>query len=108
MRFKKILTLVFALTLAGTSSVGAAGLNVQTHVAHGWNSVQTIDVAQKMQTELTGKEITNIQYGYYVSYYDENAVSKSASAIPCYMVITDSGYKYYYDAINGKSLKQEE
>ena len=67
-----------------------------------------IDVAQKMQTELTGKEITNIQYGYYVSYYDENAVSKSASAIPCYMVITDSGYKYYYDAINGKSLKQEE
>ncbi len=67
-----------------------------------------IDAAQKMQLENTGKKITDIKYGYYVSYYDENKASKSASAIPCYMIKTDSDYEYYYDAINGKSLKQED
>ena len=45
---------------------------------------------------------------YFVSYYDENAVSKSASAIPCYMIETDSGLKYYYDVLNGNLLKQED
>lgn len=52
--------------------------------------------------------ITHIEFGYYVSSYDENVVSKSSSAIPCYMLRTDDGLKYYYDASNGKSIKQED
>ena len=47
-------------------------------------------------------------YGYYVSSYDENAVSKISSAIPCYMIQTNNGLTYYYDALNGKFLKQED
>ena len=53
-------------------------------------------------------KIQSVDYGYYVSSYDENVVSKSSSAIPCYMVKTDSGLKYYYDASNGKPIKQED
>lgn len=50
----------------------------------------------------------NFVYGYYVSSYDENAVSKISSAIPCYMIQTNNGLTYYYDALNGKFLKQED
>lgn len=57
MRLKKILTLVFVLTLVVTSNVGAAGLNVQNHVAHGWDPVQTTTVAQKMNSEWVRDEI---------------------------------------------------
>ena len=53
-------------------------------------------------------KIESVDYGYYVTSYDENVVSKSSSAIPCYLVRTDSGLKYYYDASNGKTIKQEE
>ena len=53
-------------------------------------------------------KITSINYGYFVSSYDENTVSKSASAIPCYLIGADNGSKYYYDASNGKLLKQED
>ncbi len=49
-----------------------------------------------------------ITYGYYVSSYDENAVTKISSAIPCYMIKTNRGLTYFYDALNGKFLKQEE
>ncbi len=54
------------------------------------------------------KSFEKIIYGYYVSSYDENAVSKISSAIPCYMIQTDNGIKYYYDALDGKFLKQED
>ena len=53
-------------------------------------------------------EITYIGYGYYIPSYDENIVSKTSPAIPCYMVKTDEGLKYYYDATNGKPIKQED
>lgn len=52
--------------------------------------------------------VTQIDYGYYVGSYDENVVSKTASAVPCYMIATDIGSKYYYDATNGILLKQED
>ncbi len=52
--------------------------------------------------------LTKVVYGYYVSSYDENSVSKTSSAIPCYMIETDIGSKYFYDAYNGKFLKQED
>jgi len=68
-----------------------------------------IDMAQK---EASGDgeriNIKSVEYGYYVSSYDENSVSKSLSAIPCYYFETDKGSKYYYDALNGKTLKQED
>ncbi len=68
-----------------------------------------IDTAEKCaNSDGTEVRITNIEFGYYVSSYDENAVSKSSSAIPCYMLSTDDGSKYYYDALNGKSIKQED
>ena len=51
--------------------------------------------------------ITEFDYGYYVSSYDEQSASKTSSAIPCYMIKTDDGIKYYYDSLNGKLLKQE-
>ncbi len=54
------------------------------------------------------KTITDFAYGYYVSSYDEKSASKTSSAIPCYMIKTDDGIKYYYDSLNGKRLKQEE
>lgn len=50
-------------------------------------------------------KIIDIDYGYYVSYYDENSVIKSSSAIPCYVLKDDNECKYYYDALNGKQLK---
>lgn len=59
-------------------------------------------------TQNPPKSVSKIKYGYFVSYYDENAVTKTASAIPCYMIETDNGSKYYYDASNGKFLKQED
>ena len=52
--------------------------------------------------------ISNIDYGYIVEYYDDNVITKSASAIPCYMIETDFGHKYFYDAYNGNFIKQEE
>lgn len=68
-----------------------------------------IDMASTMKkSDAASAKIINIGYGYYVSYYDKNTVSKSSSAIPCYMIETDDGLKYYYDALNGKSLKQED
>ncbi|MBQ4527596.1 MAG: hypothetical protein II998_05950 [Clostridia bacterium] len=54
------------------------------------------------------KAVKSIEYGYYVSSYDENVISKSASAVPCYMIETDLGSKYYYDVVNGNLLKQED
>lgn len=54
----------------------------------------------------TTKKISDINYGYFVSYYDENAVNKSSTAIPCYLIKTDSGLEYYYDVLNGNLLKQ--
>ena len=53
-------------------------------------------------------KITSIEYGYYVTSHDESIVSKSSPAIPCYAVKTDEGLKYYYDASNGKPIKQED
>ena len=53
-------------------------------------------------------KITSIDYGYYVTSHDESVVSKSSPAIPCYAVKTDRGLKYYYDATNGKAIKQED
>lgn len=68
-----------------------------------------IDMAEKCaKSDGSEVEITNIEFGYYVSSYDENVVSKSSSAIPCYILKTDDGSKYYYDALNGKSIKQED
>jgi len=57
---------------------------------------------------LTPKEITDIKYGYHLSYYDLNALTKSAPAVPSYLIETDIGSKYYYDAISGLLIKQEE
>lgn len=66
-----------------------------------------VDAASRAQ--LAGASaLTEVVYGYYVSSYDENSVSKTSSAIPCYMIETDIGSKYFYDAYNGKFLKQEE
>lgn len=69
-----------------------------------------IDTAERstQNTENPPKSISQIRHGYFVSYYDENAISKTASAIPCYMIETDNGSKYFYDASNGKFLKQED
>lgn len=68
-----------------------------------------IDMSEKCaKSDGTPAEITHIEFGYYVSSYDENVVSKSSSAIPCYMLRADDGLKYYYDASNGKSIKQED
>lgn len=68
-----------------------------------------IDMASKAGKDNTdGLKITNIEYGYFVSSYDENTASKTSSAIPCYMLKTSDNIKYYYDALNGKQLKQEE
>ncbi len=67
-----------------------------------------IDCVSRVSGEKSEKYgIENIAYGYFVGYHDENVITKSASAIPCYMIETDFGYKYYYDAYNGKFLKQE-
>ena len=57
MRFKKILTFVFALILIATTTVQAAGLNVQMHVAHGWDPDQTTTVAEQMNSEWVRDEI---------------------------------------------------
>lgn len=59
-------------------------------------------------SDASQKIITDFSYGYYVSSYDEKSASKTSSAIPCYMLKTDEGIKYYYDSLNGKRLKQEE
>ncbi len=68
-----------------------------------------IDMANRCAKSDGSKvEITDIEFGYYVSSYDENVVSKSSSAIPCYMFKTDNDLKYYYDASNGKPIKQED
>lgn len=68
-----------------------------------------IDVADKCnKSDGTQVKITQIGYGYYVPSYDENIVSKTSPAIPCYMIKTDEGLKYYYDATNGKPIKQED
>jgi len=68
-----------------------------------------IDLADwSSKSEGSPKTITGFSYGYYVSSYDENSASKTSSAIPCYMLTTDEGLKYYYDSLNGKRLKQEE
>jgi len=68
-----------------------------------------IDVADSCsKSDGTQVEIIKIDYGYYVPSYDENIVSKTSPAIPCYMVKTDEGLKYYYDATNGKPIKQED
>ena len=53
-------------------------------------------------------EITGIKYGYHLSYYDINTATKTAPAVPCYMIETDIGSEYYYDAISGLLIKQEE
>lgn len=50
--------------------------------------------------------ISKIDYGYYVSLIDSNTVSKSASAVACYVLKTDNDSKYYYDALNGKSINR--
>ena len=58
--------------------------------------------------DLSFNKITYFDYGYYVSSYDESVISKTATAVPCYMFKTDIGSIYYYDAENGILLKQEE
>ena len=68
-----------------------------------------IDCVSRISEERKEKYgIKNIGYGYFVGYHDENVITKSASAIPCYMIETDFGNKYYYDAYNGNFLKQED
>jgi len=57
MRLRKILTFVFALTLIATTTVQAAGLNVQMHVAHGWDPDQTTTVAEQLNSEWVRDEI---------------------------------------------------
>ena len=57
MRLRKILPFVFALTLIATTTVQAAGLNVQMHVAHGWDPDQTTTVAEQMNSEWVRDEI---------------------------------------------------
>ncbi|MBE7050576.1 MAG: hypothetical protein E7394_07420 [Ruminococcaceae bacterium] len=52
--------------------------------------------------------IKDIGYGYIVEYYGDKVITKSASAIPCYMIETDFGGRYFYDAYNGNFIKQEE
>lgn len=66
-----------------------------------------IDAADR-SLETKTKSFDKITYGYFVSSYDENAVTKISSAIPCYMIETNNGLTYFYDALNGKFLKQEE
>ncbi len=66
-----------------------------------------IDAASRAQS-MGALALTKVVYGYYVSSYDENSVSKTSSAIPCYMIESDNGSKYYYDAYNGNFLKQED
>lgn len=66
-----------------------------------------IDAAERASRG-SAASIDNINYGYFVSSYAENTVSKISSAIPCYMIETDIGSKYFYDAYNGKFLKQED
>lgn len=91
-----------------------------------WYLPNTIDIKSKDNTlrmaDITGvlidaadrsprgqtSSFSEITYGYYVSSYDENAVTKISSAIPCYMIQTNNGLTYFYDALNGKFLKQEE
>lgn len=68
-----------------------------------------IDMASQVKKDSQKDiKITNIEYGYFVSSYDENTVSKTSSAIPCYMLKSSDNIKYYYDALNGKHIKQEE
>ena len=68
-----------------------------------------IDAADRFEKSDGSKTvITSVDYGYYVTSHDESIVSKSSPAIPCYMVKTDGGLKYYYDATNGKAIKQED
>ena len=57
MRLRKILPFVFALTLIATTTVQAAGLNVQMHVAHGWDPDQTTTVAEQLNSEWVRDEI---------------------------------------------------
>ena len=67
-----------------------------------------VDMASSIaNSDGTQVKIIDIDYGYYVSYYDENSVIKSSSAIPCYLLKDDKGCKYYYDALNGKQLKYD-
>lgn len=83
-------------TLSGTSKMtDISGILIDVAASCG-NSTQK------------GVILESVEYGYYVTSYDKNAVSKSSSAIPCYMVKTDDGLKYYYDASNGKAIKQED
>ena len=68
-----------------------------------------IDAAERATTtETPSNSFEKISYGYFASYYDEYQLSKTASAIPCYVIETDIGSKYYYDALNGNFLKQED
>ncbi|MBO7289659.1 MAG: hypothetical protein J6V03_06700 [Clostridia bacterium] len=67
-----------------------------------------IDVSSRcVKSDGTQTCITEFEYGYFVSSYDEQSASKTSSAIPCYMIKTDDGIKYYYDSLNGNLLKQE-
>lgn len=59
-------------------------------------------------SSLSAKSFTDFSYGLYVASYDENVISKTATAVPCYMIVTDVGSIYYYDAVNGILLKQED
>ncbi len=61
-----------------------------------------------LNSSLTPQSITEINYGYCLSYYDSDSITKSAPAIPCFLIKTDTGSKYYYDAISGLLIKQED
>ena len=66
-----------------------------------------IDAADRAPKDVT-TSFKKIVFGYYVSSYDENAATKISSAIPSYMIQTNTGLTYYYDALNGNFLKQED
>lgn len=67
------------------------------------------DMASNIEfsSDISEIKVDDIKYGYFVSYYDENAVNKSATAIASYLITLDNNTKFYYDALNGKLLKQE-
>ena len=68
-----------------------------------------LDYASEYGGSVDGKRsIKKIDYGYFVSYFNENIITKSASAIPSYMIENHEGVKCYYDAYSGNFLKQEE
>ncbi len=53
----------------------------------------------------THDEITGIEVGYCVPWYDSGIEHKSMSAVPCYSVITADGTRFLYEAAGGTYIK---